>query len=158
MTIGQNIRAIRKKRGLTQGRLGQLCGMTGGAISSYENGVTVPKRRVVERIAQALDVPVDKLTLGAVPALEPANPAAAQTSDALLYDGVLTLLKELYGVVEGRIILGENGASRRYYVVRQVPEDFVLYDSDISAIVRSAKASMSPVLAYMRTLRGQSAV
>lgn len=40
MTIGQNIRAIRKKRGLTQGRLGQLCGMTGGAISSYENGVT----------------------------------------------------------------------------------------------------------------------
>ena len=75
-----------------------------------------------------------------------------------LYDGVLTLLKELYGVVEGRIILGENGASRRYYVVRQVPEDFVLYDSDISTIVRSAKASMSPVLAYMRTLRGQSAV
>ena len=158
MTIGQNIRAIRKKRGLTQGRLGQLCGMTGGAISSYENGVTVPKRRVVERIAQALDVPVDKLTQGAVPALEPAIPAAAQPSDALLYDRVLTLLKELYGVVEGRIILGENGASKRYYVVRQVPEDFVLYDSDISAIVRSAKASMSPVLAYMRTLRGQSAV
>ena len=56
MTIGQNIRAIRKKRGLTQGRLGQLCGMTGGAISSYENGVTVPKRRVVERIAQALSL------------------------------------------------------------------------------------------------------
>lgn len=43
-------------------------------------------------------------------------------------------------------------------MVRQVPEDFVLYDSDINAIVRSAKASMSPVLAYMRTLRGQSAV
>ena len=90
MTIGQNIRAIRKKRGLTQGRLGQLCGMTGGAISSYENGVTVPKRRVVERIAQALDVPADKLTLGAVPALEPAIPAAAQPHPAL-YHEILTL-------------------------------------------------------------------
>lgn len=158
MTIGQNIRAIRKKRGLTQGRLGELCGITGGAISSYENGVTVPKRRVVEKIARALDIPADKLTQGAVPALEPERSPASQPSDALLYDGVLTLLKELYGIVEGRVIMGENGASRRYYVVRQVPEDFVLYDSDINAIVRSAKASMPPVMAYMRSLRERDAV
>lgn len=152
MTIGQNIRALRKKRGLTQGRLGELCGITGGAISSYENGVTVPRRRVVEKIARALDVPPDKLTRGSVPDLEP-GPCAPQTSDALLHDGVLTLLKELYGIVEGRIIMGENGASRKYYVVRQAPGDFVLYESDINAIVRTAKASMSPLMAYMRSVR-----
>ena len=50
MTIGQNIRALRKKKGLTQAQLGGLCGISGGAVGSYENGITVPKRRVVEKL------------------------------------------------------------------------------------------------------------
>ena len=32
MTTGKNIRALRKKRGLTQEKLGELCGMTAGEI------------------------------------------------------------------------------------------------------------------------------
>lgn len=56
MTIGQTIRALRKKAGLTQNQLGALCGITGGAVSSYENGVTTPKRRTAEKIAAALGV------------------------------------------------------------------------------------------------------
>ncbi|MCI9157015.1 MAG: helix-turn-helix transcriptional regulator [Lawsonibacter sp.] len=150
MDIGQTIRAYRKKRGLTQGELGRLCGMTGGAISSYENGVTVPKRRVVERLAQALDIPPEKLTQDRPLPVPEGQP---QASDVLLYDGVLTVLRELYGIVEGRVILGGNGASRKYYVVKQIPGDFVLYESDIAAIVRSAKASMSPLVEYMRSVR-----
>ena len=71
MTTGQNIRALRKKRGLTQEKLGELCGMTAGAISSYENGVTVPKRRVVERIARALNVPAGKIADSAPPEIAP---------------------------------------------------------------------------------------
>ena len=61
MTIGQNIRALRKKKGLTQARLGALCGISGGAIGSYENSITTPKRRVVEKIAHALDVPAERI-------------------------------------------------------------------------------------------------
>lgn len=146
MTIGQNLRALRKKRGLTQSQLGALCGMTGGAVSSYENGVTVPRRQVVQRLARALDVSPDRLTQDAVPPLSP----APQPSDALLYHGVLAVLKQLYGIVEGRVIVGENGLQRRFYVIKQIPGDFVLYDSDIAAIVRSAKASLSPMVDYMR--------
>lgn len=147
MTIGQNLRALRKKRGLTQQQLGRLCGITGGAVSSYENGVTVPRRRVVEQLARALDVPVDRLTQNDLPSL---TPQPLQESDALLYDGVLAVLKQLYGIVEGRVIVGGNGAQKKYYLVRGVPGDFVLYDRDIAAIVRSAKASMSPMVDYMR--------
>ena len=54
-------------------------------------------------------------------------------------------------------IVGENGAQRKYYVVRQISGDFILRDDDIAAIVRSAKASMSPVAAYMRHVREQQA-
>lgn len=156
MTTGQNIRALRKKRGLTQENLGELCGMTAGAISSYENGVTVPKRRVVERIARALNVPAGKIADSAPPEISASQPDR-KASDLLLYDGVLTALKELYGIVEGKVIVGENGAQRKYYVVRQISGDFILREDDIDAIVRSAKASMSPVAAYMRHVREQQA-
>ena len=67
MTIGQNIRALRKKKGLTQAQLGALCGISGGAVGSYENGITVPKRRVVEKLAHALDVPAERIMDSAPP-------------------------------------------------------------------------------------------
>lgn len=158
MTIGQTIRALRKKKGLTQAQLGALCGISGGTIGSYENGITIPKRRVVEKIAQALDIPAERIMDGAAPSFSTGE-STSSGSDALLYDGVLAVLKELYGMVEGRVILGENGARKRYYLIRQIPGDFVLYEDDIAAIVRSTKASTPPLAAYMHSVRagGQSA-
>ena len=143
MTIGQNIRVYRKQRGLTQAQLGALCGISGASIGSYEKGATLPKRRVVEKIAAALDVPAERL-------LEAAPAAPAPTGSTPLYDGVLAALRELYGCVEGRVILGENGASRRYYIVRGVPDSFVLYEQDIDAIAQSTRASMSPLVERLR--------
>ena len=147
MTIGQTIRALRKKAGLTQAQLGALCGITGGAVSSYENGATTPKRPTAEKLAAALGVSLERLQG------EPPSVSVPSSSGGLLYDGVLSVLKELYGMVEGRIILGENGRSRRYYLVRQIPGDFVLYEDDIAAIVRSARASMTPLAAHMQSAR-----
>ena len=74
MTIGQTIRALRKKAGLTQNQLGALCGITGGAVSSYENGVTTPKRRTAEKLAAALGVSLGRLQ-GEPPAGPPQRPA-----------------------------------------------------------------------------------
>lgn len=148
MTIGENIRALRKKRGLTQKGLGALCGVSAGTISSYENGATLPKRRALEGIARALDVPVGKLAGSPAPAAP--SQGSTPASDALLYDGVLTALKERYGIVEGRVILGTSGGRKKYYVVRQAAGDFILYEDDIAAIARAAKASITPVAEYMR--------
>ena len=158
MTIGRTIRALRKKKGLTQAQLGALCGISGGTIGSYENGITIPKRRVVEKIARALDVPAGRIMDSAAPSFS-AGDKAGSGSDALLYDGVLAVLKELYGMVEGRVILGENGARKKYYLIRQISGDFALYEEDITAIVRSAKASTPPLAAYIHRVRagGQSA-
>ena len=150
MTIGQTIRALRKKAGLTQNQLGALCGITGGAVSRYENGVTTPKRRTAEKLAAALGVSLGRLQGEPPPAPQPSAP---DSGGGLLYAGVLSVLKELYGAVEGRVILGEGGRSRRYYLIRQLPGDFVLYEDDIKAIVRSARASMTPLAAYMQSAR-----
>ena len=133
MTIGRSIQAHRKKRNLTIQQLGALSGVSAGSIGSYERGVTIPKRRALEKIARALDIPPEKL-------LPEPEYAAPRDSGALLYDGVLALLKARYGAVEGRTVVGEGGRSRRYYIIRQLPEDFILHEEDVAAIARSAVA------------------
>ena len=70
-TVGQNIRIFRKRRELTQEQLGTLCGVSSGAISSYENGVTIPKRQAMEKIAKALDISAGKMIGGDQPPVPP---------------------------------------------------------------------------------------
>lgn len=57
-TIGENIKRIRKEKGLTQKQLGSLCKprMADSAIRRYEAGKANPKLATVQKIAEALEV------------------------------------------------------------------------------------------------------
>ena len=57
MTIGENIRRIRSKAGLTQEEFGKIAGVSGMAVSQWENGRAVPRMGAVERIASSLRIP-----------------------------------------------------------------------------------------------------
>lgn len=57
MTIGENIRRIRSKAGLTQEEFGKIAGVSGMAVSQWENGRAVPRMGAVERIASSLKIP-----------------------------------------------------------------------------------------------------
>lgn len=56
-TIGENIKRIRKEKGLTQKQLGSFCKppMADSAIRRYEAGKANPKLATVRKIAEALD-------------------------------------------------------------------------------------------------------
>lgn len=56
MTIGENIKRIRKEKGLTQKKLGELCGIAESNIRKYENGKQNPKIETIQKIATALKV------------------------------------------------------------------------------------------------------
>ena len=56
MTVGENLKKIRKEKGLTQKELGKLCGMSEAQIGQYENGLRNPKMETLEKIANALDI------------------------------------------------------------------------------------------------------
>lgn len=56
MTIGENIKKIRKEKGLTQKELGNLCHIDAANIRKYENGKQNPKTETLDKIAAALDV------------------------------------------------------------------------------------------------------
>ena len=74
MTVGENIRRIRKERGLTQRQLGELVGASEAYISAYESGRRNPKPASIEKIAEALSV----------------NPEVLQNSE---FDGIAAMHK-----------------------------------------------------------------
>lgn len=56
MSVGQNIRKIRKEKGITQKKLSELTGIAEITIRQYEAGKYKPKVEQVEKLAKALDV------------------------------------------------------------------------------------------------------
>ena len=61
MTIGDNIRAYRKKAGLSQRELGEKIGMSQQQLAQYESNIRTPKADNIKRIADALGVPMVQL-------------------------------------------------------------------------------------------------
>jgi transcriptional regulator with XRE-family HTH domain len=61
MIIGDRLRAIREKKGLSQRDLGQPTGIQRTYISRVENGHTVPSLENLKEIASALGVPLHEL-------------------------------------------------------------------------------------------------
>lgn len=62
MTVGENIRRIRKERGLTLKQLGDMVGVSESYIRAYESGRRNPKLKSLEKLAKALAVNVEVLT------------------------------------------------------------------------------------------------
>lgn len=65
MTYGEKIRDLRKRAGLTQQRLGELCGYEGRsaevAVQCWEHGRQMPRLEKVRALAQALRVDLDEV-------------------------------------------------------------------------------------------------
>lgn len=66
MTVGENIRRLRKEKGLTQKQLGELCGINEVQIRRYELGGknSNPKIETIRKIANALGVYMNELLEG----------------------------------------------------------------------------------------------
>ena len=60
-TIGENIRAIRKSKGITQQELASRMGKTQSLVGQYETGARKPKAETVSAIAKAMCVDIHKL-------------------------------------------------------------------------------------------------
>ena len=57
-TVIDNIRRIRQEKGISQLRLSIFCGTSASYIGLMETYKNIPKLSTIERIAEALDVPV----------------------------------------------------------------------------------------------------
>jgi len=59
--LGEAVRQLREKRGITQERLAQDAGLTTGTVSLVERGRSNPAWGTVKALAKALDVSVGEL-------------------------------------------------------------------------------------------------
>ena len=59
--ISENIRSFRKERGLTQEQLAEVFGVTVGAVSKWESGMSVPEVEMILELAEFFEVSVDVL-------------------------------------------------------------------------------------------------
>ena len=54
--IGERLRKLRKKAGLTQEQLAEMVGVNHNAIYRWENGIDIPKTQNIKALAKALGV------------------------------------------------------------------------------------------------------
>lgn len=62
--LGENIRALRKARGLSQQELAERLHVVRQTVSKWEQGLSVPDADMLVRLAECLEVSVEEL-LGA---------------------------------------------------------------------------------------------
>ncbi|EGQ8079027.1 helix-turn-helix domain-containing protein [Vibrio vulnificus] len=58
IVVGKKIKEIRKKKALTIQELAEVSGVSEGHISRLENGLKSPTISTLEKLANALDVPI----------------------------------------------------------------------------------------------------
>ncbi len=64
MTDKKTIRQLREERGWTQDTLARRLGVGQGAVSAWERGERLPRRRYILRLADLFGVSVDDMTFG----------------------------------------------------------------------------------------------
>ena len=61
MNLGEHITILRKRKKLSQSKLGSLVNISGDTIGRYERGTMVPSIEAIIKISNALDVSIDYL-------------------------------------------------------------------------------------------------
>lgn len=158
MTIGENIKRIRTEKNLTQKQLGDLCGMADSAIRRYELGKANPKIETVEKIAKALGVLIidimENFTLEQYKTTEEYKQTLKEI-DAL--EGIIAILKEIYGDVIEKYVSEEYGDSF-YYLVGTRNDTFILYEDDIRQLFNYVKSSIPFVVDGLKDTRTEQEV
>lgn len=140
MTVGENIKRIRKEKGLTQKALGELSGINEVQIRRYEIGGANPKLETIRKIAKALNVDIWELIefnafdIDNEMDFMPGNGNATFSNLPPEMETVISLLGKEYGLVCPDSVVN-NGVETRYFIVGLKDfERFVLYYDDVKKI------------------------
>lgn len=64
MSIGENIKRLRERFGLTQAQLGDIAGVSDKAVSTWEKGANVPRMGAIQRMADYFGIPKSEIIEG----------------------------------------------------------------------------------------------
>lgn len=159
MTVGENIKKLRKKRGLTQKQLGELCGIKEANVRKYELDKANPKIETIERIAQALEVPIraikENITWNEYQDTEELKRLERST---LPFSGMEVSLEKVFGAIEEKEVMGDTGWTQPYWLVGKAPNTFVLFEPDIEALVKATEAMLPSLVERMKDTRPEAEI
>lgn len=131
MKTGQNLRALRKRRGLTLDELSALCGVSRDDLGRYERGQMTPRPGTAAKIARALDAPIVDIQQGmGWTASQPEE--RWETGEAPLREGILETLRE--------------------------SADFVPSEADVRLLMESVKAAIPALVEHMKDTRPEEEI
>ncbi len=159
MTVGENIRKLRKERGLTQKQLGELCGINEANIRKYEADKQNAKIETIEKIAKALGVPIVKIKEDLTWAEHQNTEEMKQLERSTLpFQGMEVSLEKLFGHIEEKYVMVESGWQRPYWVVGNAPNTFVLHEPDIEALVKSTESLLPALVDRLKDTRPEAEI
>jgi len=147
MAVGENIRRIRKARGLTQKELGKLCGIAEPNIRKYELNKANPKYETLKKIADALNT--HPLVLKGIISEEYASSISQKVDNVTAF---MSLLRNMYGYIDERVVTIPGVGNAFYYVLGEGNNQFAISESvfehlfdavqeKIRSIIKSAATS-----------------
>lgn len=146
MTTGQKIRFLRKEKGLTQKKLGQMAGIDEANIRKYELDKQNPKIETLEKIAAALEVPLAVLVENlSWETWQQTDEAAKVEKSATAMQGIIDFLVDIYGTVEEKTVSNEVGECV-YYLVGKGDNQFALHENVIVALYNITKATIPNIV------------
>lgn len=108
--IGARVGVIRKRRGLTQADLAERIDRSVEAVSSLERGKHMPSFDILQRLASALDVPIQDFLAPAGCGSEAASPEHAALFSELLATARALPLADLEKAVKIiGVVAGQHG-------------------------------------------------
>lgn len=161
--LGRNIRALRSARGLTLREVAGLLAVSPATLSAIENGLTGTSSERIARLAEALDVPVQRVFTSSDEVL----PAPTTAADSLLPGPAtgdwrsfppLHLDPALAGGLSSFLELGYHGAPMRTIAERanlSVPGLYHYYASKQEMLVAILDLTMSDLLARSQAARSE---
>ncbi len=101
MKIGENIKALRKARGLTQEQLADMLGLSFQAVSKWETNANTPDISLLPMIAKALGTSIDQL-------FSEINPDSWEGAEMIKDDDVIRIVQ-----LQGHRILKATPVSQK---------------------------------------------
>jgi len=158
MTVGENIRRIRKEKGYTQKQLADKCKMYESQIRKYELGKANPKLETIDKIANALGVAITKIKED-ISWNEFLNTSSAQSGirEGNAMEGVVAILAHIYGNAEEKSVFNKNGECP-YWLVGTGNNTFVLYEEHIQQLLEYFKTSTPFIIENMKDTRPEGEI
>lgn len=153
--LSDKIKAIRISKGMTQKQLADILDVSQNAIYNWENGKREIKIETLQKIADALGCSL--IALMGIDEYKKTEKYKTGMRSVEAYDGVLAILKNIYGNVQEKDIQQEYGESF-YYLVGNEPDTFILYEVDIENLQNYIESSLPIVVDKIKDTRPEDEV